>query len=287
MEQVSIFCIRRNTQEFQNLVAILVSVANTVVDTVQWRTPYVREGLKTGYHYINASLAKPSDDSTKVIRLKDIRSNEFYYAVIPDTADASAYANAANSLPSSPVAMPAVTMPFEFIAEAACKDVSGNYNYFTYTQALVGNQVYLAYASKNGTLLTAPQDQGFASLAAFLTWAQTNWTAYTVTVTGTQVNLAANDALLGSISVEIRNYFESAAPSAVSAGHHYTLAAVINGVAMPTLVGGDNAALQTLADAANADVNYVQWGRYSVVAGKIRLVAKNSVDTAVITATLI
>lgn len=285
MKIVNIFAIRRNNTEYSQLQVLAVNAEHAVVDTVQWRVPVGQDGVLVGFEY-QADGPKPSDDSLKVLRLKDTLNNEFYYAAIPDTASADAWRDAVNSCCDTPVDMPAVTLPDIFVEEAGCADADANYNYFTYTVALGAGQVYVASGSKNGTALAATPKDGFASLGALKTWADSNWNGqYTMTVSGTKVTLTSADATTGSITVEIRNYFESAADAALTSGNHYTLDGVVNGVALPKITGEADGALTTIADAANANPYWAQWGKYSVVATKVRLVAYNNVDSATLTLT--
>jgi hypothetical protein len=287
MQFVGLYIVRRNTREYNRLQKVLVNTLQAVVECTQWRVPVSVDGVHTGFKYV-ADGPKPSDDSVKVLRIKDVQNNELYYAAIPDASTAQAYADAVNSSAASPVSMPAVSLPVIYSEEAAVKDSNGNYVYFTYTQALAAAQVYVLSGSKNGKALPAAPDAGFADLASLKTWADSNWnTSYTMTVAGTKVTITANDATSGSVSVTVRNYYESAAPTAISAGHHYTLDAVVDGVALPQIVGADNGALSTLAAAANANPDWAQYGRYSVVSSKVRLVAYSEVGTASLTATYI
>jgi hypothetical protein len=285
MNIVSIFYVRRNNTEFPFLVVKAIAADGTRCETTEWRVPVQRDGRHVGYKYVSGDQAKPSADSVKVLRLRDTFNNELFYAAIPDTADESAWTAAVNS----GTAMPTVTLPVIFVEETGCADPAdaNNYSYFTYTQALVGAQVYVANASKNGTPEATPagNDAGFASLAALITAAAAAWTGYSSVTNpaGTKVLVKSTTAVTGSVSVEIRNYYESAADAALVAGHHYTLDATINGVKLPQIVGVADGALATIAALANANAYWARFGVYSVVANKIRLVAYNNVDTAVLT----
>jgi hypothetical protein len=285
MKIVDVFLVRRNNTEYPYLVPKGMAVDSSRVITTEWRVPVHRDGIHVGYKYVQAGGVKPSADSVKVLRIEDTASNELFYAAIPDTSDESAWKSAVNACCDTPVAMPAVTLPVIFVEETGCPDAadSNNYSYFTFTQALVGNQVYVAYATKNGTPEPALSDSGYASLAALVTGAAA-WTGYTTTnPSGTKILVKSTTALTGSVSVSVRNFFESAADAALVAGHHYTLDATINGVILPQLVGVADGSTTTIAALANANPYWAQFGKYSVVANKIRLVAYNNVDTATLT----
>jgi hypothetical protein len=287
MKVVNIFFVRRNTTEYPYLVTKAVSADGTRVEQVQWRVPVHRDGIHVGFKYV-ADGAKPSADSVKVLKLVDTLNNEIFYAAIPDTADESAWANAVNSCCDEPVNMPAVTLPEIFVEEEACADADGNYNYFTFTQALGASQVYVGSATKNGALQPALSDAGYTSLANLVTAANTAWTGFELGVTnpaGTKVLAKSASAVSGSVSVEVRNYYESAADASLASGAHFTLDAVVNGVALPKLTGVADGALATIAALANANPHWARFGKYSVVSNKIRLVAFNNVDSAALTLT--
>jgi hypothetical protein len=286
MEIVNIFFVRRNTTEYPYLVTKALAVNGTRCEQTQWRVPVNRDGILVGFKYV-ADGVKPTADSVKVLKLVDTQNNEIFYAAIPDTSDESAWSAAANSLPSAPVAMPAVTLPTIFVESEGCPDPADGslISYSTFTQALVGSQVYVANATKNGTPEAALSDSGYSSLANLITAAAAAWTGYSSVTnpSGNKVLIKSTTALTGSVSVEIRNYFESVADAALVSGHHYTLDAVINGIALPQIVGVADGATSTIAVLANANPYWARYGKYSVVANKIRLVAYNFVDTAVLT----
>lgn len=288
MKQVNIYAVGRNTVQFDYLEQIAVNAETAYVATTQWRVPVVEGGRHVGYKYV-ADGAKPSDDSVKVLRIHDKGNNEIYYAAIPDSSSAQAWVDAVNSCCDEPVNMPAVTLPTVDIEESVCENADGDLEFFVYTQALVGNQVYVGNASINGTKQPALAAAGYATLGAFITGAAA-WTGFTGGVTnpsGTKVlaKITGPSSATAGLSVEIRNFYESGADAGLTSGNHYTVDATINGVALPQYVGGADVALATVVAALNALPAWSRFGVYSVVSNKIRLVAYNNVDSATITLT--
>jgi hypothetical protein len=288
MKQVNIYAVGQNAVQFDYLELIPVNAENSYVAITQWRVPVIEGGRHAGYKFV-ADGAKPSDDSVKVLRIHDRTSNDIFYAAIPDSSSAQAWVNAVNACCDEPVDMPAVTLPVIDIEESVCANADGDLEFFVFTQALVGNQVYVGNASINGTKQPALSAAGYSSLANFVTGAAA-WTGFTGGVTnpaGTKVlaKITGPSTATAGLSVEIRNYYESGADAGLTSGNHYTVDATINGVALPQYVGGADVALATVVAALNALPAWARFGVYSVVSNKIRLVAYNNVTSATITLT--
>lgn len=253
-----------------------VNCDNTTVKSTYWFTPVTGKGVHSGYKLvlINAETEKPRPDAVKVVHVKHDQTQEDLYIALQDTGSSDDFNSRCNACCDDVTAMPAVTVPEVIIEETACPDEDDNRNFFTITRALVAGEIYDFSASIDGEALTpATQDEGFATLAAFETWADTNWAPNTFAVSGTKVTMTSATAETGSLHAIIKKYYESNAPAALDPGEHYELAATVNGVALTPIVGADDAALTTIATTANATAAYAALGKWSVVGGKIRLVS--------------
>jgi hypothetical protein len=246
-----------------------------------WRVPVTGSGVFTGtYRWVMAGpgVTKPTPDSVKALHVKNDLSNDDYYIALQDNGSVEDYNTRCGACCDNVDSMPAVTVPDVIIEETACPDVDGNRNFFSITRALAAGEVYDFAATLDGAALAATQNQGFASLAAFETWADTNWAPAGISISGTKVTLTSATAATGSIQTNIKKYFESNAPAGLAGGQLYTLAATVNGTALANIVGAADAPLTAIATTANATAAYAALGKWSVVGGKIRLVSGTAVS---------
>lgn len=277
--------VRENNFEYGQGTMKAVDCGNTTVMGTYWRKPITGSGVFSGnYEYISTAPAvvKPSADSQKVIHVKNDISQDDFYIAIADNGSDELFNDRCNSCCDDVTAMPAVIVPDPIVEETACPDVDDNRSFFSITRALVAGEIYDFVATIDGVALLATQNEGFASLAAFETWADTNWAPSDISLSGTKVTLTSATAVTGSIQTIIKKYYESNVPGALGGGQAYTLNATVNGVALTAIVGAADAALTTIATAANADATYASYGKWSVVAGKIRLVSSNAVSATLV-----
>lgn len=280
--------VRRNSYDFtcQHQESILCQ--NSTVEGIYWRIPTSRAGVATGFVF-RKSESKPTPDSMKTIRIHDNINNITYYVAIADNADATAFTNACEACCDDVQPMDLVAMPDIIIEEEGCPDEDGDYLYFAIvTTPAPSGTVYRLFGSVNGVALPAAPDEGFASLAALETWADANWSTGDldgVTLDGGKVTLNAGPSgKTGVINVVSSAMFESNAPGGLTSGQNYHMTATINGNVLTPLDTADDAALSTMATLANATAAYAHYGKWSVVGGKVRLVAT---DVALASAALV
>lgn len=267
---------RRNSYDFtcQHQESILCEHA--VVEGIYWRIPTSKAGVHTGFIY-RKSDTKPTPDSMKTIRVNDKVNNITYYVAIADDEDASAFTNACEACCDDVQPMDLVAMPDILIEEEGCPNEDGDYIFFAIvTTPAPGGSVYKLSGSVNGEALPAAPPEGFASLAALESWADSNWSTGDldgVTLDGGKVMLNAGPSgKTGVINVSLAKYFESNAPGSLTDGQNYHLAATINGNVLTALDTDDDAALSTMADLANNTAAYAAYGTWVVTGGKLRLV---------------
>jgi hypothetical protein len=284
MKSIKAVVVRHNTVEYPTGLGASIPADNTAVEGTYWRIPVVSGGVFSKYIYRADAGTKPTPDSVKVVRVRNIISNDTWWVVVPDNGSYATFADLIGVCCDDSTTMPAVTIPDVIVEEQGCADDDGNYHYSAVTSALGSGEVYVGSATLNGAALTALSAVGYASLAAFETAAEAAWTPATITIDGNKVTLNTATGTTGSLYVGKRKYFESNAPGALTSGQHYTLAATINGVALANIVGVADAALSTIATAANANAAYAAFGVWSVTGGKVRLVSNSG---AVQSATLV
>lgn len=278
--------VRQGNFDYANGIARAVNCDGIKPEGLYWRQPTSSKGVGTGWRYRVAQigLAKPSLDSLLTIRVRTLQ-DEVLYIAMPDGSATTVFTNLCKVCCGTAQVMPAVTIPDPVIEENGCL-IAGNYTYFSVTRALGAGEKYTLTASLNGVNLTplakTGQPQGFDTLAALQTWVNANWGPSTITLDGTKVSIVTATGIAGSIQVSVRNYFESNTPGALAGGQHYTANATLNGTAMTALVGAADAALSTIATAANADATWSSYGTWSVVAGKLRLVSDTTTTASIV-----
>lgn len=187
---------------------IAVNCTNAVTQGTEWFIPTVANGVLKGYSRRKSST-KPTPDSVKTVRVKDFESGNIYWLLIADNGTEALFNDHCAACCDNQTPMPDVTVPAPLIEEPGCceapQPVSCNYNYFAIAPALPVGAAYSLNASKNGTPLTpAAPGAGFASLAALVSWANTNWAAFgTFSVSGQKVTFTSADGATGSINVGI------------------------------------------------------------------------------------
>ncbi len=284
--KITSLVLRKNLENYPEGHLQGVDCENMAVLQTYWRVPITGRGTFNGNYrwvMVGVDVAKPTVDSVKALHLKDRLTQDDYYVALTDGGSVDDFVSRCNACCDDVTAMPTVVIPEVVTEEIVCPDEDDNRNFFTITRALEAGEIYDFQASIDGELLTpATQDEGFASLAAFETWADANWGPNTFAVSGTKVTMTSATAESGSIATIIKKLYESNAPAALGAGELYTLAATINGVVLTPIVGIADAPLADIATAANADATYASYGKWSVVAGKVRLVSGVATSAALV-----
>lgn len=286
MNIIPCLVLRQDNFNYPLGVAQGVSEQHITAKSVYWRQPIVGSGLFTGnYKWILAygdNVTKPTADCVKALHLRNDVSGTDIYVALTDGGGVNDFTSRMSACCDAVTPMPAVTIPDPIVEETACPDADDNRNFFTVTRVLAAGEVYDFVATLDKVPLLATQNEGFASLAAFEIWADANWAPAGVSIAGLKVTLTSATATTGSIQTNIKKYYESGAPGALGGGQHYHLAATVNGTVLAPIDGAADAALSTVAIAANADVTYASFGKWSVVAGKIRLVSANATSAALV-----
>jgi hypothetical protein len=254
----------------------------TITEGVYWFIPRTVKGRLTTYKPV-IQTAKPSIDSVRAIRVRDTITGNVYYVAIADNASATLFSDTANGCCGTDNTMPTVTIPAPLLEETACGNSTDGFTYFDVPPALLAGETYVADGSADGVRFAPASNLGgHDSLAAFVTWATANWSAYGTFIQASgKVTFTSATKKTGFIKLVRSKYFESNAPAGLSAGQHYIANATIDGSVLPTLTGANNAALQTVADAANANPTWAAYGTWMVVGGKIRLVNTGTSITTV------
>lgn len=277
--QVLVQLLRKNSYDYNCLHQESINCENAVSEGVYWRIPTSKNGIHTGFVF-RMSATKPTPDSVKSIRVRDRSSGVVYYVAIADNGNDQLFTNACNACCDDLEPMATVALPDIIIEEPGCPNDEGDYLYRTYVDPTPeAGEVYYLNGAVNGAALPAAPAEGFASLADLKVWADANWAAGDlngVTLDGGTVILDAGPTgTTGFISVTKSKFFESNAPGALTSGDYYHLEATVNGEVLTPIDGAVDAALSTVAAAANATAAYAKYGTWSVVAGKIRLVSEN------------
>lgn len=272
--------IKNSVQLLAGVVKEAIDCENARVDAMYWLVPVIRNQILQSYRPV-LSAAKPTADSVHALRVTDKQSGFVYFIAMADSADATVFTNACNACCDSVTPMPDVVVPEPLLEADSCLDDNDVYNYSYIAPALGAGEVYAVRGSLEGAAFTGEQNS-FASVAAFQVWAAANWAAYgTWTNAGQKINLANATKKYGFVKLLRAKTFDSNAPGALTAGQKYVLNVTIDGVVLPTITGVADAALSTIADAANANSVYATYGKWYVVGGAVRLVAVGNIPAAV------
>lgn len=171
-----------------NTVKKQIPTQNLIIVNSFWAIPRVQGGRVIGYAEETAiqTSTPPTPDSIKFLRLKDTEENINYDIAIALTDNISTssppntFAYDADGLGGTLPVMPTVVLPFPIIEELPTSVAGGN-NIFTF--ALPTNPLGLLYSipapSFNGVAASpAYSPGGITTPGQFVTWANTNWSAY-------------------------------------------------------------------------------------------------------------
>lgn len=235
MDAVIISVVRKNHHDFGYLKNMSVPSSTAIVDGVFWRVPVVdAKGFVREHEYV-ASQLKPMADAAKVLRISDSQSGDQFWAVIPDSAvgfPEFEACRAASTLAAATLATAAITDPIietTVIADPA----TGYFVHFLYTDAIVGNEKYVLHrVSVDGVALTEHTAGGFDSLAALVTWADTNNAAAGdfANPSGTKLTLTNSTKKKIAFAVSKKKFWDSAAAPSLTGGNVFNLTVTVNGI---------------------------------------------------------
>lgn len=150
-----------------------------------WATPVKDGGIVRGWKYTTTSgVTIPTPDSFKVTKIEDRLNAETYVVA----ADQSAVEGAAagDTLASN-------TIPVPIPESNVCINAAGNYVHIWQAPTKTGSQEYKANVLVDNVQAVAPLSTGHASVAAMVTWLNTNYSAAGTwaTPSGTLVTLTS------------------------------------------------------------------------------------------------
>lgn len=138
-----------------------------------WGVPEKGGGVFRGYNIQSAQgVAIPTPDSIPLVRLKDSLSGETVH-ILGTVAQFLASCADAGVTPmplktTIPVVIPEIT---------ACPDTDGNYTFYWTPPAKAGADEYRAHVLLDNAQAVAPLAGGHATIAAMVTWLNTNYAA--------------------------------------------------------------------------------------------------------------
>lgn len=166
-----------------------------------WMTPVGTNGAFQGYRqtaWVTGSAA-PTVDSFRATVVYDAKTGEHYTIV----ANLSAINGAADGATVSPNTIPVPVLPYR-----VCAGSDGDYHFTWTALTKAGADEYRAYVKVDGVQGTAAASGGHASIAAMITWLNTNYSA-----AGTWSNPAGNIVALTSstnkevgLTITVGNY---------------------------------------------------------------------------------
>jgi hypothetical protein len=143
----------------------------------KYAVPVKDNGLLRGFKYVSATSA-PTPDSFIVTRAKDRITSETY-VINATRANLEAATNGATVAPN--------TMPVIVPDDYACRNAAGNYVWTWQAPTKAGSEEYKAYVLLNNVQAVAALSAGHVSVAAMVTWLNTNYAA-----AGTWANPSGN-----------------------------------------------------------------------------------------------
>lgn len=149
-----------------------------------WATPVKDGWIMRGYKYTTTigTVSAPTVDSFKVTKVED-RLNGTTYVLV---ADQSAIEGASDGDTLAPNTVP-VIIPDGYV----CVNTAGNYVWTWQAPTKTGSQEYKANVLVDGVQAVAPLSTGHASVAAMVTWLNSNYSS-----AGTWTNPSGNLVVL-------------------------------------------------------------------------------------------
>ena len=154
-----------------------------------WRIPVVLSGTLIKYQFAEAfDSTKPQPDALKVLRVKwDRESWDFAILDTDYVGSTNTFGTLADGLGGSLAIMPTVTIPFPIIQDAPVATTSDGTRTFIFSfpanpNALTYSIPWPCFNGVAGTPAYSPATQSppvtVTTPAQFVTWANTNWSAY-------------------------------------------------------------------------------------------------------------
>jgi len=159
-----------------------------------WAIPVKDAGIFTGLEYQLKNgifLAQPTFDSFTVFQIKDKISNEEWiiYGTLDNFIASCATCCGAGAVPMPGIAGIALNIaPCEVVD---LTDTNGDPYMIFGLPTLGAGENYFPYGSRNNVAFTSSSPTGYASVAALLTFLNTNWVPYTWTADGDEITLTA------------------------------------------------------------------------------------------------
>lgn len=173
-----------------NGIAKQLSCDNIVIVNSYWKIPWVVGTVVTKYTYelaVNTSTP-PTSDSIKILLIKDKQDQTSYELAIANTDNMAVssppnqFAYLCNGLGGALNTMPTVTIPFpvvQFPPTSTNSSTGANTFTFTFPANPLGLQYNIPAPWFNGIAGSpAYAPSGITTPAQFVTWANSNWSAY-------------------------------------------------------------------------------------------------------------
>ncbi len=233
MNAIRVNAIRKNHLDFGTPKSMVVMAGSSYVDGIYWRVP-LHNAIQQVFDYrYMASELKPSADAVKVFQIADHESQDFVYAIVPDDATLATFEAAREATTADGAALPTVAIPDPIIEVTVLPNNAGSYIHSIFTDALSGNEKYfLSRVSVDGVALTENTAGGFDTLAALVTWADSNNAAAGdfANPAGTQLTLTNSTKKAIHFSVYKAKFWDSGAAPTLSGSNVFTVTVTVNGV---------------------------------------------------------
>lgn len=152
-----------------------------------WYTPQSNaQGVFIGYKETSGSLSKPTADSFKVVEMR-VNNTNIAVVVADSETDATFNANCNICCGDAPVDMSTNAVPLFALEAQICPNAAGNK---VVSRAYPLSGAIKVLASFSGAPPATAPLASYANAAAFVTWANTNWSAM-----GTWSNDAVNSII--------------------------------------------------------------------------------------------
>lgn len=215
-EQIYALVIQKNNEQFidgYNVTGrkLLVPVKNVIVDEDSyWMVPIKDEGRFTRLVPVlsvtdgGVAVSQPTYDSFKVIRVRDKLTNNTWWIY----GSVAEFFTSASVTGSTPTAMPGIdgawNQRISPCDQPLCqKDANGNYFIYTALPTLSAGYKYFGFGSYNNAPLFRSAATGYSSIAALLSFMNTNWTPFVWTNPSGNIIKATGGALNDLLCVTI------------------------------------------------------------------------------------
>lgn len=193
---------------YPNGISKQIPCENVQIVNSFWKIPVTLGNRVIGYNYLVATDAtKPTPDSVKILRVKDMRDNTEYGFAIVDSDNVSTtsppneFAYLCDGLGGTLPVMPTVTIPVPIMQSDPQSTAANGDNTFIFAFPANPNaRLYgIPYPWFNGVApTTAYVPGGITTVALFVTWANSNWGDY-----GTWTSASTDTAQLVSATDDV------------------------------------------------------------------------------------